>query len=91
MCCRFTRKTHPLVLFLDDLQWIDAASLKLIEHLLTYADTRYLLLIGAYRDNEVDATHPLSAEGQNLDVGAGQDHGQGLCGQRHRSDGRQAA
>jgi PAS domain S-box-containing protein len=57
----FTSKEHPLVLFLDDLQWIDAASLTLIEHLLTDSDTRYLLLIGAYRDNEVSAAHPLLA------------------------------
>jgi predicted ATPase/signal transduction histidine kinase/ActR/RegA family two-component response regulator len=57
----FTTTEHPLVLFLDDLQWIDAASLVLIEHLLTHADTRYLLLIGAYRDNEVGAAHPLRA------------------------------
>lgn len=55
----FTSKAHPLVLFLDDLQWIDAASLTLVEHLLTHPDTCYLLLIGAYRDNEVSATHPL--------------------------------
>ena len=58
----FSRKEHPLVLFLDDLQWIDAASLKLIAHLLTHADTRYLLLIGAYRDNEVKPAHPLRAK-----------------------------
>jgi predicted ATPase len=57
----FTSVEHPLVLFLDDLQWIDAASLTLVEHLLTHADTRYLLLIGAYRDNEVSAAHPLRA------------------------------
>ncbi|OXC74257.1 Signal transduction histidine kinase CheA [Caballeronia sordidicola] len=55
----FTSEEHPLVLFLDDLQWIDAASLALIEDLLTHKDTRYLLLIGAYRDNEVSAAHPL--------------------------------
>ncbi|WNC95076.1 AAA family ATPase [Paraburkholderia sp. FT54] len=55
----FTSKAHPLVLFLDDLQWIDAASLALVEHLLTHPDTCYLLLIGAYRDNEVSAAHPL--------------------------------
>ncbi|MFM0149243.1 trifunctional serine/threonine-protein kinase/ATP-binding protein/sensor histidine kinase [Paraburkholderia sp. RL18-085-BIA-A] len=55
----FTSEDHPLVLFLDDLQWIDAASLTLIEHLVTHPDTRYLLLIGAYRDNEVSASHPL--------------------------------
>jgi PAS domain S-box-containing protein len=55
----FASAAHPLVLFLDDLQWIDAASLTLIDDLLTHPDTRYLLLIGAYRDNEVDASHPL--------------------------------
>jgi len=57
----FTSEAHPLVLFLDDLQWIDHASLKLIVHLLTHLDTRHLLLIVAYRDNEVSATHPLMA------------------------------
>ena len=57
----FTRKEHPLVLFLDDLQWIDAGSLALLGHLLTHSDTRYLLLIAAYRDNEVGTAHPLLA------------------------------
>jgi predicted ATPase len=55
----FTRKEHPLVLFLDDLQWADAGSLRLIEDVITHPHTRYLLLIGAYRDNEVDPSHPL--------------------------------
>ncbi len=55
----FASEGHPLVLFLDDLQWIDAASLALVEHLLTHPDTCYLLLIGAYRDNEVSGAHPL--------------------------------
>ena len=55
----FARPEHPLALFLDDLQWLDAATLDLIEDLLTQADVRHLLLIGAYRDNEVDAAHPL--------------------------------
>ena len=55
----FARPEHPLVLFLDDLQWLDAATLDLLEDLLTQADVRHLLLIGAYRDNEVDAAHPL--------------------------------
>ncbi|MES2356080.1 MAG: AAA family ATPase [Pseudomonadota bacterium] len=50
---------HPLVLFLDDLQWIDIASLKLLEHLITHPETHHLLLIGAYRNNEVTPTHPL--------------------------------
>ncbi len=55
----FTQKEHPLVLFLDDLQWTDSASLKFIQLLMTEPDSQYLLLIGAYRDNEVSATHPL--------------------------------
>jgi PAS domain S-box-containing protein len=55
----FTSVENPLILFLDDLQWVDAASLALIEHLLTHPDTQYLLLIGAYRDKEVSAAHPL--------------------------------
>jgi predicted ATPase/serine phosphatase RsbU (regulator of sigma subunit)/tRNA A-37 threonylcarbamoyl transferase component Bud32 len=54
----FARPEHPLVLFLDDLQWADSASLNLIELLMTNSDHQYLLLIGAYRDNEVDNTHP---------------------------------
>ena len=57
----FARQAHPLVLFLDDLQWIDPASLKLVEHLFTHGDICHLLLIAAYRDNEVSPTHPLQA------------------------------
>ena len=49
---------HPLVLFLDDLQWADNSSLKLIELIMTDAETKYLFLIGTYRDNEVSVTHP---------------------------------
>ncbi|OSI64664.1 MULTISPECIES: trifunctional serine/threonine-protein kinase/ATP-binding protein/sensor histidine kinase [Bradyrhizobium] len=56
----FARPEHPLALFLDDLQWLDAATLDLLEDLLTQSDIRHLLLIGAYRANEVDAEHPLS-------------------------------
>jgi predicted ATPase/signal transduction histidine kinase/GAF domain-containing protein len=55
----FARPEHPLALFLDDLQWLDAATLELLEDLLTQSDVQHLLLIGAYRDNEVDAVHPL--------------------------------
>ncbi|HUC17571.1 MAG TPA: AAA family ATPase [Acetobacteraceae bacterium] len=55
----FARKEHPLALFLDDLQWLDAATLDLLEHLVTHPEVRHLLLIGAYRDNEVNASHPL--------------------------------
>jgi len=53
----FTTTEHPLVMFLDDLQWADSASLKLMQLLM--ADTGHLLLIGAYRDNEVEKAHPL--------------------------------
>jgi len=55
----FAQKEHPLVLFLDDLQWADAASLHLLRNLLLEKSIQHLLLIGAYRDNEVDATSPL--------------------------------
>jgi PAS domain S-box-containing protein len=55
----FARKEHPLALFLDDLQWLDTATLDLLEHLVTHSEVRHLLLIGAYRDNEVGAAHPL--------------------------------
>src|SRR5262249_2547257 len=55
----FARPEHPLAVFLDDLQWLDAATLDLLEDLLTQPDLRHLLLIGACRDNEVTSTHPL--------------------------------
>ena len=55
----FTTKEHPLVLFLDDLQWADSASLNLMKLLMSESEKGYLLLIGAYRDNEVFPAHPL--------------------------------
>ncbi|MEK8017789.1 MAG: GAF domain-containing protein, partial [Candidatus Parabeggiatoa sp.] len=55
----FTQAEHPLVMFLDDLQWADGASLKLIQLLITAPDSHYLFLMGAYRDNEVSLGHPL--------------------------------
>jgi PAS domain S-box-containing protein len=55
----FCAKEHPLVIFLDDLQWIDSATLKLIEMILLDEQSQYLFLIGAYRDNELTPTHPL--------------------------------
>ncbi|MGZ2488192.1 hypothetical protein ACVITL_006777 [Rhizobium pisi] len=55
----FARPEHPLALFLDDLQWLDAATLDLLEDLLTRSDLQQFMLIGAYRDNEVTAAHPL--------------------------------
>ena len=55
----FCAKEHPLVIFLDDLQWIDSATLKLIELILLDKQIQYLFLIGAYRDNELTPAHPL--------------------------------
>ncbi|QKQ76639.1 GAF domain-containing protein [Nostoc sp. TCL240-02] len=55
----FTTKEHPLVIFLDDLQWADSVSLKLIQLLMSESGSGALLLIGAYRDNEVSTAHPL--------------------------------
>src|SRR5437588_3736487 len=55
----FARPEHPLTLFLDDLQWLDGATLDLLEDVFTRSDLRHLMLIGAYRDNEVSAAHPL--------------------------------
>ncbi len=55
----FARPEHPLALFLDDLQWLDAATLDLLEDLLTRQEVPHLMVIGAYRDNEVDSAHPL--------------------------------
>ncbi|MEZ2238990.1 AAA family ATPase [Microcoleus sp.] len=54
----FCEKEHPLVLFLDDLQWTDSATLQLLQLIMTNFTTQYLFVIGAYRDNEVSATHP---------------------------------
>ena len=55
----FARAEHPLALFLDDMQWLDAATLDLLEDLLLQPGVRHLLVVGAYRDNEVDEAHPL--------------------------------
>jgi PAS domain S-box-containing protein len=62
----FARPEHPLVLFLDDLQWLDAATLDLFDGLLTQSDLQHLMLIGAYRDNEVNVAHPLIRKVQDL-------------------------
>src|SRR5712671_671202 len=55
----FAHKEHPLALFLDDLQWLDRATLDLLEHLVTNPVRHLLLVVGAYRDNEVGPAHPL--------------------------------
>src|SRR6202011_2173871 len=67
----FARPEHPLALFLDDLHWLDLATLDLLEDLLTRSeaapsDLQHLILIGAYRDNEVDAAHPLTRKLQAI-------------------------
>nr|WP_251031763.1 trifunctional serine/threonine-protein kinase/ATP-binding protein/sensor histidine kinase [Paraburkholderia strydomiana] len=56
----FAQPDHPLALFIDDLQWVDTATLDLLAHLVTHPDVRHVLLVGAYRDNEVDASHPFA-------------------------------
>ncbi len=61
----FAKPEHPLALFLDDLQWLDPATLELLERLMTDPNVRYLMLVGAYRDNEVSSSHPLT---QTLDA-----------------------
>ncbi|MBP2227677.1 putative ATPase/two-component sensor histidine kinase [Azospirillum agricola] len=55
----FARPEHPLVLFLDDLQWLDRATLDLLDRLLAHGGPGHLLLVGAYRGDEVGAGHPL--------------------------------
>ncbi len=57
----FCEKTHPLVIFLDDLQWVDADTLKLVERIAQDPEKKPLLFLGAYRDNKVDAGHQLTA------------------------------
>jgi len=56
----FCSREHPLAIFLDDLQWADSATLKLIELMMADPEMQYLFLIGAYRDNEVNSSHPLA-------------------------------
>lgn len=62
----FCQPHHPLVVFLDDLQWADAASFAFIESLMTDSECRYLFLVGAYRSNEVDVGHPLLSSVERL-------------------------
>jgi predicted ATPase/signal transduction histidine kinase len=69
----FTRE-HPLALFLDDLQWLDPATLDLLEDLLTHPDVKHLMLIGTYRDNEVAPTHPLMRKLETIREAGGTVH-----------------
>ncbi|HEU4410470.1 MAG TPA: AAA family ATPase [Polyangiaceae bacterium] len=83
-----TTKGRPLVVFLDDLQWADPASLRLLQTVLANPENAYLLVLGAYRDNEVGPAHPLAAAleemkkaGARLDEIALQPLGLGTVGQ----------
>jgi predicted ATPase len=67
----FAQKEHPLVIFLDDLQWADTASIKLSTSIASDSNTQYLLAIGAYRNNKVSKIHPLAialSEVQKVDI-----------------------
>lgn len=56
----FSKKEHPLVLFLDDLQWADSASLKLVELIMDNEDLAYLFVVAAFRENDVHPGHPVT-------------------------------
>ncbi|MGE5671764.1 MAG: protein kinase domain-containing protein, partial [Fibrobacterota bacterium] len=55
----FANETHPLALFIDDLQWSDHSTLDLLKNIIVLHDIKYLLIIGSYRDNEIRTGHPL--------------------------------
>ncbi|MEO6285679.1 MAG: AAA family ATPase [Dyadobacter sp.] len=63
----FTKEEHPLVIFLDDLQWADASSLRFLGRVLRSVGGKYLLLMGSYRDNELHKTHPLAVTIQQME------------------------
>jgi serine/threonine protein kinase len=67
----FARPEHPLVLFLDDLQWLDMGTLDLLGHLVTSPEVRHVLLIGAYRENEIGPRHPLMQTVQAIQASGG--------------------
>jgi histidine kinase len=55
-----SKKNYPVVIFIDDLQWADSSSLSLLQALVSDPDNAYMMFIGAYRNNEVDASHPFA-------------------------------
>ncbi len=67
----FAQKEHPLVLFMDDLQWADVASLNFIEQLMLQAQNHHIFLLGAYRDNEIDHKHALKQSLENIEKNNG--------------------
>ncbi len=63
----FSKKGHPLILFLDDLQWADQATIDLLHHVaILQPVNRYLLIIGAYRDNEISPGAPFNIMLQDI-------------------------
>ena len=65
---RLATPEHPLVLFIDDLQWADTPSLTLLRRIMSSGTVGHLLIVGAYRDNEVDASHPLTFAREALEA-----------------------
>ncbi|MDC3962666.1 AAA family ATPase [Polyangium jinanense] len=57
----FARNDRPLALFLDDLQWLDRGTLDFVDHVVAHPDVKHVLVVGAYRSNEVSEAHPLTA------------------------------
>ncbi|MCB0037929.1 MAG: AAA family ATPase, partial [Anaerolineales bacterium] len=70
----FAQPEHPLTIFLDDLQWADTPSIKLIQLLMIDVRTPHLFIIGAYRDNEPSELHTLRGMIQTLQDGGAQLH-----------------
>ncbi|WP_446011350.1 protein kinase domain-containing protein [Candidatus Electrothrix sp.] len=58
--CNLVREDQVCILFLDDLQWADEGSLRLLEHIAGHMKNSNLLILGTYRNNEIDATHGIS-------------------------------
>ena len=84
----FARPEHPLALFLDDLQWLDVATLDLLEDLLTRPDVQHLMLIGAYRDNEVGSSPPADAQARSDPQSWSECPGDRPCSPHPRRPGR---
>ena len=84
----FACREHPLALFLDDLQWLDAATLGLLEDLLIPPGVPHLMLIGAYRDNEVTAAHPLKRRLEAIRNAGANGAGDRACTARVRTRAR---
>ena len=61
-----TAAEHPIVIFIDDMQWADSASLSLLNVLMSNKELNHLMCICAYRDNEVSPAHPFITTVENL-------------------------